>query len=104
MPQVVSFPGPLADAGEHRHSLVHRSDVADELLNNYCLAHARAPISPNLASLHERSDQVEHLDPGFQNLDAGVLVVETGWVAVDGPALGHFHLPQVVQRGAGHVE
>ena len=80
--------GALAHASEHRHALVDGPDVADELLDDHGLADASAAVGPDLAAFHERRYQVEYLDAGFQNLDGGTLVVESGRVAVDGPFHG----------------
>ena len=104
VPQVVALAGALAHAGEHRHALMHRADVADEFLDDDGLADAGAAVGPDFAAFHKGGNQVENLDAGFQNLHRLALVVERGRVAVDGPAQRGFHRPQVVQRGAGDVE
>ena len=91
VPQVVAFPRPLANTGEHRDPFVDGADVADQLLNDNGLAHAGPAVGADLATLHEGCDQIEDLDPSFQDLNGLDLVVEGRRVAVDGPFLGCLH-------------
>ena len=104
VPEVVAFAGAFADAGEDGHAAVDGADVADEFLDDDGFAHAGAAVGANFAALGEGGDEVENLDAGFQDFHVGVLVVEGGRVAVDGPELAGFYGAEVVQGGAGDVE
>ena len=104
VPQVVALTGPLTDAGEHRNTLVNGADVANQFLNDNCLADPGPAVGANLAAFHEGGDQVEDLDAGLQDVDSLVLIIEGRWVAVDGPMYGRFHGAQVIQWCAGNVE
>ncbi len=66
-----AFAGALAHAGEHRVAVVELGDGVDQLLDDDRLAHARAAEDAGLAALGERRDQVDDLDAGLENFDAG---------------------------------
>ncbi len=72
--EVVAFTGPLPDAGEHRETRVRHRDVADQLHQGHGLADTGAAEQADLAALGDRHDQVDHLDPGFENFHRGGLV------------------------------
>ena len=81
-----------------------RRDVVDQLLDEDRLADARAAEQADLAAADERSDQVDDLDPGLEDLDLRRQVAEGGRIAVDRPALdavGRRRL--LVDRLADHV-
>src|SRR5256886_15562947 len=60
---------------------------SNQLLNDDCLPHPGPAEQPDLAALHERGDQVDHLDPRLEYLRLGLEVDELGRLAVNGPAL-----------------
>jgi len=43
-------------------------DVADQLLDQHGLAEAGSAEETDLAAAHERSDEVDHLDAGLEDL------------------------------------
>ena len=86
-PEVVALAGALAHAGEHRQAAVLLGDVVDQLLDQHRLAHAGAAEQADLAALHVRGQQIDHLDAGLEDLDRRRQVVERGRLAVDLPAL-----------------
>ncbi len=85
--EIVPLAGALAHATEHRPPPVAHGDVVNQLLDDDGLAHARAAEQTDLAALHERGDQVDHLDPRFEHLGLGLQVDELRRLAVDGPPL-----------------
>jgi len=66
--QVVALARPLADAREHGHATVQLRDVVDELHDDHGLADAGAAERTDLASLQERTDEIDDLDSGRQDL------------------------------------
>ena len=104
MPEVIALAGTLAHAGEHRNAAVHRTNVADQFLDDDRLAHAGAAVCANLAAFGERRDEVEHFDARLENFHGRVLVVESGRIAVDGPVLACLDCAQSVQGSSGDVE
>ena len=69
--EVVAFAGALTHAGEHRQARVGGCDVVDELHHRDRLAHAGAAEEADLAALGERTNQVDHLDAGFEQFNRG---------------------------------
>ena len=86
--EVVPLAGPLAHAAEDRFAAVALLHVVDELLDDHRLADAGTAEESDLAALHERRDQVDHLDAGLEDLGLGLEIHELRRLAVDGPALG----------------
>ncbi len=79
--------------------------VVDQLLDDDRLAYARAAEEPDLATLHERGDQVDDLDAGLEELGLGLEVGELRRLAMDRPALGvRGDRRAAVHRLAEHVE
>jgi hypothetical protein len=66
--EVVALAGAFADSGEHRHTTVLGGDPVDHLLDQHRLAHAGTAEQADLAALEIGADQVEHLDPGLEDL------------------------------------
>ena len=66
--QVVALARPLADAREHGHATVQLRDVVDELHDDDGLADAGAAERTDLAPLQERTDEIDDLDSGRQDL------------------------------------
>ena len=62
-------------------------DVADQLLDEHRLAHAGAAEEADLAALHVRGEQVDHLDAGLEDLDGRLELLEGRRGPVDRPAL-----------------
>ena len=102
--EVVALAGALADAGEDGDAAVLAGDVVDQLLDQDGLARAGAAEEADLAALHVRSDQVDDLEAGLEDLDRRREVAEGRRVTVDRPALDI--LPSrllVVDRLTDHV-
>ena len=70
-PQVGSFAGSLADAGEHRVTAVGTGDAGDQLGENDRLAQAGTAEQTGLAAADERREQVDDLDAGLEQLGLG---------------------------------
>ncbi len=94
----------LAHAGEDRHPAVLLGHAVDHLLNDDGLADAGSPEEPDLAALHVRLEQVDHLDPGLEHLGPRLQLVEGRGAAVDLPALVDPLNRVRVERLPQHVE
>jgi hypothetical protein len=77
--------------------------VVDELLDEHGLADARASEETDLAALHVRGDQIDHLDAGLEDLDGRRQVAEGRRLAVNRPALRVLGRRLVVDRIADDV-
>ena len=109
--EVVPLAGALADAGEDRDAAVLLGDVVDQLLDQHGLADAGAAEEADLAALHVRGDQVDHLEARLEDLDLRRELAERRRIAVDRPALDVLagrllvvdrladHVPDPPQRG-----
>ena len=85
--EVVALAGTFPHACEHRGAGVLGRDVANELHEGHRLAHAGATKQTNLATLVERTDEVDDLDTGLENLDRRRLVGVARGLAMNRPAL-----------------
>src|SRR4029450_4249305 len=85
--EVITLARALAHTREHGETTVLGGDVANELLNEHGLAHARAAEQPNFAALRVGGQKVDDLDAGLELLDAGCLVFQLGCGAVNRQAL-----------------
>src|SRR5207247_4827768 len=85
--EVVALTGALADACKHGDAAVLLGDVVDQLLDQHRLAEPGAAEEADLAAAHEGRDQVDHLDPGLEDLRLRRQVAEWRRVAVNWPAL-----------------
>ena len=87
VPEVVPLAGALAHSGEDGDPRVIVVHAANEFLEEDRLANARPADQAGLAALGQRSQKVDDLDPGFQELDAAPLGAERGSGTVNRPAL-----------------
>ena len=102
--EIVALAGPLADAREHREAAVRLGDVVDQLHDDHGLADAGAAEQADLAALGIGGQQVDHLDPGGQDLGLGRLVDQRRRRLVDRhPDLG-IDRPALVDRLADHIQ
>jgi peptide chain release factor 1 len=101
--EVVAFARALADAGEHRQAGMLRGDVVDQLQHVHRLADAGAAEQADLAALGERTDQVDDLDAGFEQVVGRGLFVIARRGAMDFPTLLLADRTGFVDRIAEHV-
>ena len=101
--EVVALARALADTGEHGHPAVRVRDVVDQLHDRDRLADAGATEETDLAALDVRSDEVDHLDAGLEDLDRRSKLAEGGRLAVDRPALDIGGCGLLVDRLTEHV-
>ena len=103
--EVIPFTGAFADAAEHRLAAVCLGDVVDQLLNDDRLAHTSAAEQADLATLHERGDEVDDLDARLEDFGLRFEVHEVGTLAMDRPArcIGR-NGGTVVDRVTEHIE
>ena len=103
MEKVVALAGPFAHAGEHRVTGMLDGDVADQLHQRHCLAHAGAAEQADLAALGNRHDEVDDLDACLQQFGGLGLVLVAGSRAVDGHVLRGPDGARFVDGVAQHV-
>src|SRR6266498_204621 len=102
--KIVSFAGPLTDAGEDGNAAVQFGDIVDQFHDYDGLADAGAAEGPDLASLQEWTDEVDDFDAGGQDLRAGGLVLQRRGQAMARVILVRLKGALLVNRRAGHVE
>ena len=66
--EIVSLARAFTDSREHRDPAVKLRDVVDQLHDDDGLADAGAPERTDLPALQERTNQIDHLDPGREHL------------------------------------
>ena len=96
--EVVALTGALTHTGEHRHAAEVLRDAVDHLLDKHGLADAGTAEQTDLATLDVRSEQVDDLDAGGEDLGLRLQLIEGGCLAVDAPALAD------VETGRIHIE
>ena len=69
MVEVVALAGTLADTGEYGIAAVFDGDVANQFHQRHGLADAGTTEQADLAALGKRTDEVDDLDAGLQDLD-----------------------------------
>jgi hypothetical protein len=79
----VSFPDTLADTGKDGYPLVKGGHGMHELHDKNGLANTRSTEQACLAALDERAEQVDDLDPGFENFSDTDRLVKRQQFAVD---------------------
>ena len=78
-------------------------DVADQFHHVDGLANTRTPEQPNLATLGKWADQIDHLDPGFQQFIGRSLLFVTGSLPMDSPTGFLTNGSFFINRFAEHV-
>ena len=104
MIEVVPFPRALADARENRKPGVHLGDVVDELLDQNRFPDSCSSEQSDFAAFRIRSQKVDDLDSGHENLGFGRLrrIFRRG--LVDGPRLVRFDRALFVYGFADDVD
>src|SRR5690606_38222162 len=83
--------------GEHRGTTEVPGDTGDHLLDQHRLAHTGTTEQTDLATLHVRGEQVDHLQAGLQHLGLALELVERRRLAVNGPTLQVRTVARLVQ-------
>src|SRR5690606_5103922 len=86
--EVVPLTGPFPHPGEDGVASVLLRDVVDELHDDDGLADAGTTEGTYFSALGEGTDQVDHLDPRFEDFRRSGLIHETGSGAVNGIVFG----------------
>ena len=102
--EVVPLAAAFADAGEHGAAVVGGCNIVDKLLNENCLADARAAEQSDFTAFGVGADQVDDLDAGLENFSGGFLLLKRRRFAVDRQALHSFGEGGIVQRLTQQVE
>src|SRR5690606_23791331 len=69
--EVVTFPGSLTHASEYRQTGVLGSDVVNQFHHVDRLAHTGTAEQADFTTFGKRTDKIDNLDPGFQQLFRG---------------------------------
>src|SRR5690606_11584625 len=101
--EVVTFTSTLTNTSEHGQTAVRLGDVVDQLHHVYGLADTGTTEQTNLAAFGEGADQVDDLDPGFQQVAAARLLGVAGSGAVNTPLLRMRNRAGFVDRLAQYV-
>ena len=104
MVKVVSLTGTLAHAGKHGIASMLCGNVADQLLNQHCLAHARAAEQTNLTTLLIRTEQIHHLDTRLQQFCLCGLFLKLGSRSVYGFIAHPFRSRLIINRLSQNVK
>jgi peptide chain release factor 1 len=86
--QIVTLTGTLTDTSKDRETTVGLGDVVNQLLNEDSLSNTSTSKETNLSTTSVRSQQVDNLDTGNEDLSGGGLLGELRGVGVDGGVLG----------------
>merc|ERR1712137_12305 len=86
--QIVTLTGTLTDTSEDGETTVGLGDVVNQLLNEDSLSDTSTSEETNLSTTSVRSQQVDNLDTGDEDLGGGGLLGELRGVGVDGGVLG----------------
>ncbi len=101
--EVVTFTGTLTHAGEHGQTRVLLGDVVDQFQHVHGLAHTRAAEQADLTAFGERTNQVDHLDAGFQQVNRRRQFVELRCSLVNRALFGALDRAHFVDRATQHV-
>jgi hypothetical protein len=85
--QLVPLARAFADTCKDGNSRMPLDRRSDQLHDEHGLADAGAAEHRRLATLHERRQQVDHLDPSVKDLERSTETVESGRCGMDGAAL-----------------
>ncbi len=81
-----------------------RSNTSDHLGQNHGLAQTSTSEEPGLTTADEGSQQVNNLDPGFENFRLGRQILEQWRLTMDRPAFFVRNIATTVDRFAQNVE
>ena len=81
-----------------------QSDIVDHLHHDDCLADAGASKHSHFAASGKRDEKVNYLDPGFQNVDGGVLFKECGCLTMNRHGMFRIDRTESVDRPTHHVQ
>ena len=102
--EVIALTGTLPHPGENRVAPVRFGDVVDELKNDDGLADAGATEGTGLTALDERTNEIDDLDPGFEDFGIGVLIGQRGGRAVNWVTFFVGDIAATIDGGAGDIK
>ncbi len=103
MVEVVTFTGTFTHTGEYGQTAVLLGDVVDQFHHVHGLAHTGATEQTHLTTLGERTNQVNHLDAGFQQVNGRRQFVELRCLLVNGTTFVTLHFTCVINGTTQHV-
>jgi hypothetical protein len=101
--KIVALASTLTDTSEDRVTTVSLSNVVDEFLNEDSLADASTAEETNFAATGIRSNQIDNLDTGSENLSGGGLLDEFRGLGVNWQVLVGFDRTALVDRITSNV-
>ncbi len=104
MPQVVALTRAFADPGKHRIATVLGRHAANQFHDDDGLSHTGTAEDTGLATLHERSNQVDYFDAGLEELGFRHLIFERRGGTMDRIVFGCVHRTLLVDGPADDVE
>ena len=69
--EIVAFAGPLADTGEHRIAAMSLGDIVDQFHDQHGLPDASAAEQTDFSTSGVRRQEIDDLDPRFEDLRFG---------------------------------
>ena len=74
MVKIISFASPLSHACKDGETTVTLSDVVDQLHDNNRFTNTGTTEGTDFSTLRERTNEINNLDPCFQNLSLCILI------------------------------
>ena len=107
--KLVSFANAFAYPREHTDAVMLLGHIVNDLLNDHALAAPRATENACLAPLHDRIQEIDHLNACLKHLpfvlgDAVHIDMQFAGVAVNGPVFSSIDGPFTVDRLPHHVD
>ncbi len=104
MVQIVTLTSSLTDTGEDGVTTVSLGDVVDKLLNQHGLSDTSTTEQSDLSTTSVRSEEIDNLDTGLENLGGGRLVNERWSLGVDGSLPGDGKMTRMRNEEGRRVE
>jgi hypothetical protein len=102
--KIIAFPAPFAYSGKYGNAAVFHSDVVDQLLDDNSLADTRATKCADFAAFCKWANEIDDLDPSFQDLCRCVLIRERWRRAMDWVTFRVVHRAAVINHVASDVK
>jgi len=83
---------------------VVQRDIVDHLHHDHRLADAGAAEHPHFPAPGKGNEEIDHLDPRFEDMDGGVLFKEGGSLAMNGHGMLRIDRTEAVDRPTHHVQ
>jgi len=81
--EIVALSRPFTHSAENGDAAVMHGDVMDHLHHDDCLADTGAAEHPHLTASGKGNEEVDYLDPRFENVHRGILLRKAGGLSMD---------------------